>query len=119
MLYSKIPVYADPVLPNGWEAQTSLGFFYTLFLFIVLSKLYDKLKASKIKDYITHLGTISWEVFLVQMVLIGSGVLNYISSRLFHSGYMKVGFKFFAALVISLILAELYKKFLSVVNIVK
>lgn len=113
MLYSKIPVYADPILPNGWEAQTSLGFFYTLFLFIALSQLYDKLKASKIKDYITHLGTISWEVFLVQMVLLGSGVLNYASSKLFDSVYLQISFRIIAAIVITLVFAELYKRILS------
>lgn len=38
MHYSGILETFDPFLPNGWEAQTSLGFFYTLFLFVILSK---------------------------------------------------------------------------------
>ena len=36
MLYSNVPLYADPILPDGWEAQTSLGYFYTLGLFLLL-----------------------------------------------------------------------------------
>lgn len=36
-LYRGIPEKFDSFLPNGWEAQTSLGFFYTLFLFVLLS----------------------------------------------------------------------------------
>ena len=53
MHYSGIPERIDPVLPNGWEAQTSLGFFYTLFLFVLLSKIYEKIKNSKLTKYIT------------------------------------------------------------------
>lgn len=112
MLYSNVPVYMDPVLPNGWEAQTSLGFFYTLLLVVLLSKLYEKLKPSRIREYISHLGTISWEVFLVQMVLIGSGVLSYTSSKLFNSTILQIGFKVIAALVITVLFAELYKRLL-------
>jgi len=112
ILYSKVPEYVDPVLPNGWEAQTSLGFFYTLLLVVLMSKLYDKLKPSKIKDYISHLGTISWEVFLVQMVLIGSGVLGYASSKLFHFSFLQIGFRVIVALVVTLLFAELYKRLL-------
>ena len=104
--------YLDPILPNGWEAQTSLGFFYTFLLFVLLSKLYDCLKSSIIKKYISHLGTMSWEIFVVQMVLLGSGVLNYTSSKMFSGAYMQVCFKLLAALLISLLFSELYKKFL-------
>lgn len=112
MLYSKVPLYADPVLPDGWEAQTSLGYFYTLGLFLLLSMLYTKLKSSKIKQYITHLGTISWEVFIIQMVLIGSGVLNAVSLKLFDSVYLQLTFSVIVALSISLLFAEIYKKIL-------
>lgn len=110
MQYSDVPLYADPILPDGWEAQTSLGYFYTFSLFLLLSKLYTKLKSSKLKQYITHVGTISWEVFLIQMVLIGSGVLSIASSKLFDSAYLQIPFTIIAALTISLMLAELYKK---------
>lgn len=112
MLYSNVPLYADPILPDGWEAQTSFGYFYTLGLFLLLFKLYSKLKTSKLKQYITHVGTISWEVFLIQMVLIGSGVLNLVSSKLFDSAYLQLSFTVIAALIISLLFAELYKKIL-------
>ena len=112
MLYSNVPLYVDPILPDGWEAQTSLGYFYTLGLFLLLSKLYSKLKTSKLKQYITHVGTISWEVFLIQMVLIGSGILNLASSKLFDSAYLQLSFTVIAALIISLLFAELYKKIL-------
>ena len=111
MLYSKVPLYADPILPNGWEAQTSLGYFYTLGLFILLSKLYTRLKISELKHYITHVGTTSWEVFLIQMVLIGSGVLN-ISTKLFDSAYLQLTFKVIVTLTISMLFAEIYKKIL-------
>ena len=112
MLYSTIPLYADPLLPDGWEAQTSLGYFYTLSLFLLLYKLYTKLKNSKLKQYITHVGTISWEVFLVQMVLIGSGVLNAVSLRLFDFAYFQIPFTIIATLSITLLFAEMYKKML-------
>lgn len=112
MLYSKVPLYADPILPNGWEAQTGLGYFYTLGLFLLLSKLYTKLKTSKIIQYIVHVGTISWEVFLIQMVLVGSGVLGLITSELFDSEYLQVLFTVIAALSISLLFASIYKKIL-------
>lgn len=112
MLYSNVSLYADPILPDGWEAQTSLGYFYTLALFLLLSKLYLKTKTSKLKQYIFHIGTISWEVFLVQMVLIGSGVLNTVSSRLFSSSYFQLSFTVISALFISLLFAEIYKKIL-------
>lgn len=112
MLYSNIPLYADPILPDGWEAQTSLGYFYTLGLIVILSKLYTKLKTSKLKQYITHVGTISWEVFLIQMVLIGSGVLSSVSTRLFETAYLQISFRIIVTLSISLMLAELYKKIL-------
>lgn len=112
MMYSNVPLYVDSLLPDGWEAQTSLGYFYTLGLFLLLSKLYLKTKTSKLKQYITHVGTISWEVFLVQMVLIGSGVLNTISSRLFNSLYLQLSFTVISSFFISLLLAEIYKKIL-------
>ena len=111
-LYSNVPIYADPILPDGWEAQTSIGYFYTLFLFILLSRLYAKMKTTKIKQYIAHVGTISWEVFLIQMVLIGSGLLNAISTWMFHSVYLQVAFKVIAVPLISLLFAEIYKKML-------
>lgn len=118
MRYIDVPEFADPFLPDGWEIQTSLAFFYTLFLFMLLLKLFDRLEASKIKDYIIHLGKISWEVFIVQMVLIGTGVLDYVGSRLFHASLFHVGFKVIAALVITLSFAELYNRFLnSVIHI--
>ena len=112
MIYSCVPLYLDPILPDGWEAQTSLGYFYTLGFFMLLLKIYTKLKTSKLKQYITHVGTISWEVFLIQMVLLGSGVLNSISSRLFDSAFFQLSFKIIAALSISLLFAEIYKKIL-------
>ena len=119
MLYSNVPLYADPILPDGWEAQTSLGYFYTLGLFLLLSKLYTKLKTSQLKKYITHVGSISWEVFLIQMVLIGSGVLNSMSSRLFDSVYLQILFTIIAALSISLLFADIYIKMLGRVFQVK
>ena len=48
MHYSGIPERIDSFLPNGWEAQTSSGFFYTLFLFVLVSKIYKKLKVNGI-----------------------------------------------------------------------
>lgn len=119
MLYSKVPIFADPVLPNGWEAQTSFGFFYTLLLFVLLSKFYDGLKSSIIKKYISHLGTMSWEIFVVQMVLIGSGVLNFASTKLFHSTIFQIGFKVIVALFVTLLFAELYKRLLNAMVRVK
>lgn len=116
MRYTEVPLYADPVLPDGWETQTSLGFFYTLGLFIILSKVFAKLKNTKLKQYLAHLGTISWEVFLVQMVLIGSGILDTISSRIFDLHMLRVGFNVTAALVMTLPLAELYNKVLVVIR---
>lgn len=116
MHYSGLPERFDPVLPNGWEAQTSLGFFYTLFLFVILSKSYEKVKTQWITKYIVHLGTISWEIFLVQMVLLGSGIVEFISPTLFPSVYLYIGFKIIFILGISLLFAELYNKFLSVIN---
>ena len=118
MLYSNVPLYVDPILPDGWEWQTGLGYFYTLGLFLFLSKLYTKLKPSKLKQYITHIGTISWEVFLIQMMFIGSGVLNAVSSRLFDSISLQIPFKVITALSVSLLLAELYKKILDRVCLV-
>lgn len=114
MLYSKAPVVADSLLPDGWEAQTSLGFFYTLFLFVILVKVYGKLKESKIKQYITHLGTISWELFIVQMILLGSGILDFARSKIFNSIYLQISFKVLSALVITLLFAELYKQLLNI-----
>lgn len=114
MMYSKVPTLADSVLPDGWEAQTSLSYFYTLLLVVIVSKMYDKIKSSRIKGYISHLGTMSWEVFLVQMVLIGSGVLSYVSSKLFQSILLQIGFKVVAALVITVVIAELYKRLLGI-----
>ena len=93
MIYSKAPVVADPLLPDGWEAQTGLAFFYTLLLFVLLTKFHGKIKNSKIRNYVSHLGVISWEVFCVQMVLIGIGVLDILGSKMFCSGYLRVGFK--------------------------
>lgn len=115
MQYSNVPLFADPILPDGWEAQTGLGYFYTLGLFLFISYFYITLKTSKLKQYITDVGTFSWEVFLIQMVLIGSGVLNAVSSRLFDSVYLQMPFKIIAALSISLLFAKVYKKMLGLV----
>ena len=112
MIYSNVPIFADPLLPDGWEAQTGIGFFYTLFLFIIISKLYTRIKASKVKHSINHFGTMSWEIFLVQMVLLGSGVLDVVSSMLFDISYLRVGFKIAVAQVFTLTFAEFYKKLL-------
>lgn len=111
--YSVLPKYIDPLLPNGWEAQTSLGFFYTLLLFVMLAKFYERIKSNQISKYITHIGTISWEVFIVQMVLLGSGLVDFISLKLFQSVCMQVCFKVIITLLISLITAELYKKLIN------
>ncbi len=119
MIYTDVPLYIDPILPNGWEFQTSMGFFYTLGLFLLLTKLYTKLRASKLKRYITHVGIVSWEVFLIQMVLIGSGVLNNVSSRLFDSAYLQIPFNVIVALSVSLLFAEIYNKILERVLQVK
>lgn len=99
----------DSFLPNGWEAQTSLGFFYTLFLFVLLSKIYERIRNAKLTKYITHLGTISWEIFLVQMVLLGSGVVEFVSTRVFQSVYLQVSFKVIFVLCVSLLFGRLYK----------
>lgn len=116
ILYINLPVWIDPILPDGWEEQTGLAFFYTLFLFMLLSKNYEKIKENKLVKYITHVGTISWEVFLVQMILLGTGVINIVSTKFFQSIYLQVGFNVVAVLSISLLSAELYKKFLIAIN---
>ena len=54
MHYREVPKLLDTILPNGWEAQTSLGFFYTLLLFVFLIGCYDKLRNSGLTKYITH-----------------------------------------------------------------
>lgn len=110
MNYSGAPKRFDPVLPNGWETQTSLGFFYTLFLFVLLTKFYKKVKCYKVTKYISHIGTFSWEVFLVQMVLLGSGVVEYTTTRFFQSINLQVGYKVLIVFFISLFCAKLYKK---------
>lgn len=115
MLYSGAPEKFDSILPNGWEAQTSLGFFYTLFLFVILSKFYEKIKNSKIAQHITHFGTISWEIFLVQMVLLGSGVVDFVSTRFFSSTSSQVVFEVLFVLLISLFSANVYKNLLQTV----
>ena len=116
MLYSNVPVYTDSFLPDGWEAQTSLGFFYTLFLFVLLSKLFNIVKDSSFERFISYIGTISWEVFLVQMVLIGSGVISFMGARLFATNYMQAGFALISTLVLSLVFAELYNKILNFIR---
>lgn len=115
MRYSGIPEKFDSFLPNGWEAQTSLGFFYTLFLFVLLSEFYEKIRNSKLTKYITHLGTISWEIFLVQMVLLGSGVVEFVSTRVFQSIYLLVGIKILIVLFISIFCAKIYNVVLSTI----
>lgn len=115
MHYSAVPEKFDSFLPNGWEAQTSLGFFYTLFLFVLLSKFYERFKNSKLTKYITNLGIITWEIFLVQMVLIGSGVVEFVTTRFFQSIYLQVGFRVLIVLFISLLCAKLYNIFLSAI----
>ena len=115
ILYNKVPTCVYFILPNGWECQTSFGFFYTLLLFGLLSKCYDKIKKRKIAKYITYIGTISWEVFLVQMVLIGSGAVNFVSAKLFQSTYLQISFNIVVILSISLLLVELYKRLMSAI----
>lgn len=112
MLYSGMPEFMDPILPNGWEAQTGLGFFYTFLLFVLLSKFYERIKNSKLTKHITHLGTISWEIFLVQMVLLGSGVMNFLTNKIFSSVYYQNGFKVLMTLMISIICAHLYSRYI-------
>lgn len=114
MHYSGVTEKMDPILPNGWEAQTSLGFFYTLFLFVILSKFYERIKNSKLTKYIAHYGTISWEIFLVQMVLLGSGVVEFVSKNVFQSLYLQMGFNVLIVLFISIFIAKLYKQVLVV-----
>ena len=111
MHYSEVPKLLDSVLPDGWEAQTSLGFFYTLLLFVLLASCYDKLKNRSLTKYITNIGTISWEVFLIQMIVLGSGVIDY-GTKFFKSTILQVGYKVFIVLLISLFCAQLYKKIL-------
>ena len=88
MHYSNLPEYANPLLPNGWEAQTSLGFFYALFLFILFTNCYEEIKTNRLTKFICYIGTISWEVFLIQMVLLGSGVVDFIS-KMFQSIFLQ------------------------------
>lgn len=117
MHYSGIPERIDSFLPNGWEAQTSLGFFYTLFLFVLLSKIYEKIRNSKLTEYITYLGTISWEIFLVQMVLLGSGVVKFVSAIFFKSVYLQLCFEVLITYFISIFCAKLYNIFSSLIGL--
>ena len=112
MHYSEVPILIDPILPNGWEAQTSLGFFYTLCLFVLLKKCYAKIKNTHFANCISNIGHISWEVFLVQMVLLGSGIVEYTSARLFVSPVLQVCYKVLIVLFSSLFFAKLYKRVL-------
>lgn len=119
ILYSDLPIYLDPILPNGWEIQTSLAFFYTILLFAILSRSYKRVQNRTLSKYITHVGKISWEVFLIQMVLIGSGIIDFVSIRLFGVEYIKLIPRVFVTLVLTLLFAELYKKFLDAVVHIK
>ncbi len=116
MNYTVVSNRFDPILPDGWEAQTSLSFFYTFFLFYLLYRYYDRLRIYKmIQKFITHIGSISWEVFIIQMLLLGSGVISYLSSMLYQSFSLQIGFKVIATLLVSLFFAELLKKLMDAI----
>ena len=70
--YFDIPNWLDKLLPEGWEQQTSLSYFYTLFLFIVLTKLYEAMKTAKVSKLIKFCGENSWELFVSQMIVLGT-----------------------------------------------
>ena len=42
LVYRDMPNYLDPFEPDGWSFQTSISYFYTLFLFVFLEWIYNR-----------------------------------------------------------------------------
>lgn len=111
--YNILPVWADPFFPDGWERQTSLGYFYTLFIFVVLTNLYSKIKDTKIATWFVYCGKRSWEIFIAQMFLLGSGFGSLISSVI-SNYYIQEVLLVLTTGVLSVCFAVLYDRFVLV-----
>lgn len=60
----------EPLFFNsGWGSHSWLAYFYTPFVFLVLSKIYNKIRDKKetTMSFIEKLGSYSYEIFLAQM----------------------------------------------------
>lgn len=56
-----------PFFFNQWKGHNWLGYFYTIFFFLLLRKIYAKFNDSPFVSWITSLGPMSYEIFLCQM----------------------------------------------------
>lgn len=73
LVYKGVPSELNLFEPDGWSFQTSISYFYTLFLFLFLEWLHSVFEYSRIVSFIRWAGKHSWEIFIGQMFWIGSG----------------------------------------------
>ena len=57
-----------PYLTNQWKGYHWVDYFYTLFVFFLLVKLYNYIMKSRLSVFFVKLGNYSYEVFLFQML---------------------------------------------------
>lgn len=69
-----------PFFFNQWKGHNWLGYFYTVFFFLLLKKIYYKYNDKTIVKWLTDLGPMSYEIFLCQMF-----VYSFVSLNLFQS----------------------------------
>ena len=58
-----------PYLTNQWKGYHWVDYFYTLFVFFLLVKLYNYIMKSRLSVFFVKLGNYSYEVFLFQMLV--------------------------------------------------
>lgn len=73
LVYCDMPTVLDPFEPDGWSFQTSISYFYTLFLFVFLEWIYYKIDSYRITRFFRWAGRNSWTIFIAQMFWIGTG----------------------------------------------
>ncbi len=107
--FNLLPEWVDPFFPDGWERQTSVGYFYTLFFFVLLSNLYQKIRETKIASWLIYCGKRSWEIFIAQMFLLGSGLSTLINS-IVSVHWIQIITLIFTTVFLSVSFAVIYEK---------
>lgn len=115
LVYKSVPSELDLFEPDGWSFQTSISYFYTLFLFLFLEWLHSVIEYRRIVSFIRWAGKHSWEIFIGQMFWIGSGFNEAIKRFITDSTFGSIS-SIMCTLVFSVCFAILYSFFFNKVT---
>lgn len=113
-VYVGFPSWTEPFMPYKWEQQTGPSYFYSLFLFVVLLRFFKRIEGGRTSSLICKLGGYSWEVFLMQMFLLGTD-LREIVDPITENKYIETFIVIVTTLILSIVLGIVYNRLMNCV----